>query len=117
MTREIKGVVIIMLSYLAGEVVSRAIGGVMPGGILGMLLLFALLRLRIVDERDIKGICDFVLNNMMVLFVPVTVGLMSSYKALSGGWISATAALAISTFIVLVVVGVLQQYISRRWRR
>lgn len=112
-----KGFCILMVTYFAGVALSRLMGGFMPGSILGMLLLFALLQLKVIDEESIKGICNFVISNMMLLFVPVTVGLMVSYRALSGGWVAAIVSLLLSTFIVMVIVGLLQQYIGRRWRR
>ncbi len=106
-----------MLSYVAGVALSRLIGGFMPGSILGMLIMLLLLQLNVVNESDIKGICNFIISNMMVLFVPVTVGLMVSYRTLSYGWLGAIIALLLSTFIVLIVVGVLQQYLGERWKR
>ncbi len=105
-----------LLAYLAGEVTSRLIGGLLPGSVIGMILLFALLQLGIVKEESIKGVCNFILDNMMLLFVPITVGLMVSYKLLSGSWVGAVVAISISTLIVLAVVGILQQILGR-WRQ
>ncbi|MFI3303258.1 MAG: CidA/LrgA family protein [Rikenellaceae bacterium] len=116
MNTVLKGITIILLAYLAGEVISYFIGGLFPGSVLGMILLFALLQLGVINENTIKGVCEFILNNMMLLFVPVTVGLMASYKLLSDSWIGAIVAIAISTFIVFAVVGLLQQFLGR-WRR
>ncbi len=117
MSRELKGITIILLCYLFGEVVSQLIGGFMPSSVIGMLLLFGLLQRGIVKEEDIKGVCNFILNNMMMLFVPVTVGLMVSYKLIKNYWIGASATIILSTIIVLLVVGALQQYLGGRWRR
>ena len=44
-----------MLSaYAAGEALSLLVGGFMPGSIMGMILLFVLLQLGVVEE-SIKG--------------------------------------------------------------
>ncbi|MFI3259895.1 MAG: CidA/LrgA family protein [Rikenellaceae bacterium] len=117
MTKELKGIAIILVVYLLGEVLSRLIGGFMPSSVVGMLLLFVLLQLGVVKEESIKSVCGFVLNNMMMLFVPLTVGLMVSYRAIGASFIGGIASLLISTVVVLVVVGFVQQILGRRWRR
>ncbi len=117
MSRELKGLAIIVAIYLLGEVVSRLIGRFMPGNVIGMLILFGLLQCGVVKEDDIKGICNFILSNMMLLFVPITVGIIVSYKIIMNDWISVLATLLISTILVLVVVGYVQQYLGKRWKR
>lgn len=117
MTRELKGITIILVIYLIGEVISRLIGGFMPGSVIGMLLLFGLLQCGVVKEEDIKGVCNFILNNMMMFFIPLTVGLMVSIQILRESWVGAIAAMLISTIIVMVIVGVTQQILGRRWRK
>ncbi len=117
MSRELKGIVIVLSVYLLGEIISRLIGGFMPGSILGMIILFVLLQCGVVKEEDIKGVCNFMLNNMMLLFVPVTVGIMISYTIISDDWISIVLSVMASTAIVIVVVGRLQQFLGRRWKK
>ncbi len=117
MSNELKGVVIILAAYLVGEFISRLLGSLFPGSVLGMLLLFVLLQMGVVKEESIKGICNFILNNMMMLFVPVTVGIMISYRLIIDNWVAVIVTLIISTFLVLLIVGALQQFIGKRWRR
>ncbi len=117
MSRELKGLVIIIAIYLLGEVISRLIGGFMPGNVIGMVTLFGLLQCGVVKEEDIKGICNFILSNMMLLFVPITVGIVVSYKIILDDWIAVIATLVISTILVLIVVGHVQQYLGKRWKK
>ncbi len=117
MSRELKGIAIVLSVYLFGEILSRLIGGFMPGSVLGMITLFLLLQGGIVAEEDVKGVCNFMLNNMMLLFVPVTVGIMISYSIISNDAITIILSLILSTTIVIAVVGGLQQFIGRRWKK
>ncbi|MFI3283401.1 MAG: CidA/LrgA family protein [Rikenellaceae bacterium] len=117
MSRELKGIAIILGVYLLGEVISRLIGGFMPGSIIGMILLFISLQSGIVKEEDVKGVCNFMLNNMMLLFVPVTVGIMISYTIISDAWLTILISLIISTAMVIIVVGLLQQTLGRKWKK
>ncbi len=117
MSRELKGIAIVLGVYLLGEVISRLIGGFMPGSIIGMITLFVLLQLGVVDEEDIKGVCNFMLSNMMLLFIPVTVGIMVSYTLIIDNWATIIISLILSTVIVIISVGKLQQTLGRRWKR
>lgn len=108
---------IIILAYLLGEVVSRLIGGFMPGSVLGMLMLFGALQGGVVKEDDIRGVANFILSNMMLFFVPVSVGLMVSYKLIGESWIGVVVTLLVSTMIVMSVVGLVQQIVGRRWKK
>ncbi|MFI3322119.1 MAG: CidA/LrgA family protein [Rikenellaceae bacterium] len=117
MSRELKGIAIILVVYLVGEIIAKLLSGYMPGNVIGMLLLFILLQCKVVKEEDIKGVCNFILSNMMLLFVPVTVGIMSSYDIIKGSWLATIATLVLSAIIVLVTVGRVQQYFGRKWRQ
>ena len=45
-----------------------------PAPIMGIVLLFLLLQLNIIKRDWIKEICEFLLKNMPILFVPLAVG-------------------------------------------
>lgn len=117
MSKPFKGATIILSLYLLGDVASRLIGGFMPGSILGMLALLAMLQMGVVKEEDIRSVATFVLNNMMLFFIPVTVGLMTSIDLVSSSWMGVVAAILISTILVMAIVGIVQQIIGRKWRR
>lgn len=116
MTNELKGIAILLVIYLTGEITSRLIGGFMPGSVIGMLLLFILLQTKVVKEEWVKSVCEFVLNNMMLYFVPATAGLMVSYTIISESWLEVIVMLLISTIMVFLVVALVQQFFGKRWR-
>lgn len=105
-----------MSAYLIGEVLSALIGGVLPGSVLGMVVLFAALRLRAVKSADVEKVSCLLLNNMLLFFVPVGVGLMVSYKIIGAHVWSIMATLTVSTVVVVAVVGLLHQK-QNRWRK
>ncbi|MFR9649736.1 MAG: CidA/LrgA family protein [Rikenellaceae bacterium] len=117
MSKELKGIAIILIVYLIGEVIAKLLSGYMPGNVIGMLLLFFMLQSGVVKEEDIKGVCDFILSNMMLLFVPITVGIMSSYDIIKDDLFGTITTLVLSAIAVLLTVGWAQQYLGRKWRR
>lgn len=116
MTQGLKGILIILLVYLLGEITSRLIGGFMPGSVIGMVYLFTALQLGIIKEEQVKSICDFVLGNMMLYFVPVTVGLIVSYHIIAESWIVIVLMLIASTLMVFIIVALIQQFLAKRWK-
>lgn len=52
---------------------------VFPAPILGIIVLFILLQLNIIKKEWIKDICDLMLKYMPLLFVPLSVGIVSYY--------------------------------------
>ncbi|MBB3187308.1 CidA/LrgA family protein [Microbacter margulisiae] len=108
------GILILLLFYLAGDLLSLLIGNFIPGSVLGMLLLFVALVLKIVKPVHIHEASRFLLDNMMLFFIPVGVGLMTSYVLIGKYIVAIVVAAAISTILVISVVGWLAQKLEKR---
>jgi holin-like protein len=106
------GIFILLFFYFAGTLLSALIGNFIPGSVLGMLLLFLSLALRIIKPAQIRNAALFFLDNMMLFFIPIGVGLITSY-ALIGKYLAAIV-VAISTILVIAVVGLLTQKMVKK---
>lgn len=104
-----KGLFYLLLCYLIGEALSMLIAGFLPGGVLGMLVLFAALQTGAVREEDIRGIGQLVIDNMMLFFVPVGVGLTVSMHLVGRNIWPILIILLTTTLAVMAVVGLVQQ--------
>jgi len=104
-----KGFLYVLLCYLLGEGLSLLIDGFIPGGVLGMLILFAGLQSRVIREKEVRSFCRLLIDNMMLFFVPIGVGLMVSYQLLLSNLWAILVILLVSTLIVMGAVGLLQQ--------
>ena len=93
-----QGIVWILFFYLLGCVVSALTGNFIPGSVVGMLLLFGLL------------------DNMMLFFIPVGVGLIASYSLVSKYLAAILVASIVSTVLVIVVVGMIEQKLEGKRR-
>lgn len=112
-----KGLFYILLFYVAGSLLSGLCGNFLPGSVVGMLLLFAALCTRAVRAEEIRAAARFILDNMALFFVPVGVGLMTSYGMIAEHWAAIAVAVVVSTLLVLVCVGRMQQSLERRAAR
>ena len=64
---------------LLGEGISALLPFACPGGILSMVILFLLLLFRILKEDKIKDCVDFLLDNMSLFYIPVSVGMLEYF--------------------------------------
>lgn len=98
---------IILLFYFIGELIVFLLQLKIPGSILGMLFLLVSLQIKLVKIENIKEVATFFVNNMLILFIPLGVGLASQWDIISKEWFSIIASIIISTFIVLFVVSII----------
>mgnify|MGYP003538274199 FL=1 len=85
---------------------------IIPGSVVGMVLMFLSLLLGIVKEDSVREVAEFLTGNMTLFFLPAFMGIMDLWGILKvnfWGWI---AVVAISTVAVLVSSGWVQQGIE-----
>lgn len=112
-----RGLLYILLCWLAGNALSRLTGGYVSGNIIGMVLLFALLSLRWVKAETVAPAARFLLGSMALFFVPYGVGLMDSYTIILDNLAAIVAASILSIAVVLYITGRTFQYINRKQSR
>ncbi len=108
------GLFLILLFYLLGCLISALIGNFVPGSVIGMVLLFAALSFKWVRPGAVKRVSTFLLDNMMLFFVPVGVGLITSYTLLSRYMLAIIVASLVSTILVIAVVGLVEQKLESK---
>lgn len=104
----------VLFAFLAmGEFVVYATGIPVPSSIIGMLLLTAALKLRIVRLMWVDRISDFLVKNLGFFFVPAGVGLMRCLGLISEQWLPIVGASVISTVVIIAVTGWTHQAVRR----
>ena len=102
---------------LAGDLLSKLAGLPIPGNVLGMLLLFLLLCLKIVKVEQLREVTDFLLSNIAFFFVPAGVGLILCSELLKGGALSFLTICIAVTILVLALSGQTVQLVQRLARK
>lgn len=85
-----------------------------PASIYGLLFLFFSLYTGLIKLEQVKGVADFLIGIMPVLFIPSAVGLMDHWGVLRPIWFSILVILLVTTVLVLVVSGKVTQWVIRR---
>lgn len=99
---------IILGIWAIGEYISSFINNiiVIPGSIIGMILLFMCLQLKILKIENLKELSNFLLDNMAIFFVPAGVSLISSLDLIKDNIFVLIVTIAISTIIVMYISGI-----------
>lgn len=108
------GLFYLLLFYFLGECAARATGGVVPGSVIGMMLLFMALYFKVIRKEDVRDAARFLLDHILLFLIPVCAGLMVSWPLVAGHWAAIVAACVVSTLAILAVVGAMQQGFERR---
>jgi len=104
----IPGIALILTCQLLGEALVHGTGWPLPGPVVGMLILLALMLANgllpaPVETRFVTAPADGLLANLAFLFVPAGVGVVNRLDVLAAHWAGLAAALVVSTLLGLVV--------------
>lgn len=102
-------ITMIFCCQLAGEVLVASFSLPVPGPVAGMVILLAGLLAKGSVPSELSAVCDTLLGNLSLLFIPAGVGVMLHAKLLAREWLPITIALVASTLITVAVTGLVMQ--------
>jgi len=94
---------LIVSCQLVGELVVTTLGLSLPGPVVGMTLLFAVLTWKGEVPPDVAQAGDGLLSNLSLLFVPAGVGVMAHFDLLRQDLLPLSVAIAGSTLLTVAV--------------
>jgi len=104
---------ILLGCQLAGEVIVRALGVPVPGPVLGMALLCAMLALRGSTPANLQSTANGLLSHLSLLFVPAGVGVMVHLHHIGNELIAILVALVLSTALTIAVTAVVFRIVAK----
>ncbi len=105
---------IIILLSLIGELLSFFVPLPIPASIYGLILMLILLCTGVLKVHHVKAASDFLIEIMPIMFIPVTVGIMDSYKTLTSILPQILISVTIGTACVMAVSGIVTQKIMQK---
>ncbi|WP_375753897.1 CidA/LrgA family protein [Vibrio sp. HN007] len=100
--RYIVSAFLIVAALFAGNSIQLLLGIGIPGSIIGMLLLFFLMTTGVIPAEWVKPSAQLLIRYMILLFIPVSVGLMEHYELLSANALQIFVSTVGGSAIVLV---------------
>jgi holin-like protein len=109
----VRAIMVLLLCQLAGTVVQQATGLPIPGPVMGLVLLLALLAWRGGPDQVLHDTANGFLRYLGLLFVPAGVGVVTELQELRTNALAILVAIPVSTVLGLVVTGVLMQKLAK----
>ena len=103
---------LIFLCQLGGEFIVRSTGWSVPGPVLGMIILFAILCVRGGLPDDLGQIAGVLHRYMALLFVPAGAGVILHFRLLGQSLVPIAVALIVSTVLTIAITAWLMQALS-----
>ena len=110
------GLGIIFLILYLSKFILNLVHIAFPAPILGIIVLFALLKIGIIKENWIEDFCNFMLKNMILFFIPIFVGIITYADIISKNFLAIAMTIIITTTLVIVLVG-LTSYTIIKYQR
>lgn len=111
------GLGLLILSYLLGIVISRLLSGLIAPSIVGMLVLFLLLELKIFKREWIEDMATLFTDNLILFFIPFIVGIvLIPISLLINDLLAIIVTFVTSTFLILWIVGYLVNRFDKKGR-
>lgn len=107
-------ILILYLFYLIGVWIEKTFSLVIPGSMIGMLILFLLFATKIVNPKWMEKGANFLLRHMSVLFLPVMIGIINYLDFFKGEGLLLILIAFASTLIVLVSSGKMSEFIAAK---
>ncbi len=104
--------IILSISFLA-ELLEYIIPLPVAASIYGLLLMLIGLITKVIPLEKVEGAADFLVENMSVMFIPATVGIMTSVEELKQMLLPLCVITVVSTILIMIVTGKVAQGIIR----
>jgi holin-like protein len=105
---------VLIVLQLIGELVVQLSGLPVPGAIIGLILLYALLVWRGGITDEMSRTSGFLLQNLGLLFVPAGVGVIAYLPMIATEWWRILIVLLISVIVTIAITGLLVTRLSPR---
>lgn len=105
--------ILLSINY-AGIVIGEFLKLPTPGTVNGLILLFVLLWTKVLKVNQIEKICDFLLINMIITFLPPGVRLIDSLNLLKQDFFKLIVLLVITTVVTMAVTALSVDFLIKR---
>lgn len=100
--------------YRIGDWIQNAFDLIIPGSVIGMIILFVLLSTDLIKVVWIEEGSKFVVNNLVLFFIPATVGLINYLDFFAGRGFLLVLIVLFCTVLVIASSGATSQWIMYR---
>lgn len=105
---------ILTLFFLIGQGIQNFFDLVIPGSVIGLVLLFLCLFFNLIPETWVQAGANFMTRHLIIFFIPATVGIIKYYDLFIGKGFLLIVITIVSSLIVLSVSGYVSDKLATR---
>ena len=109
----VKGLIWLLSFQFLGVLIAQVMGWIVPGPVVGMALLFALL-LIINTPASLIQVSDPIIKNIALLFLPPSAGLFFLPQSIYAQWLALAAAMVVGTAISITLCALLLKWMCKQ---
>lgn len=109
----LRELLIILVFYFVGEILTKLLNLTVPGNIMGMILLLILLCTNVVKLEMVDTVANFLLEHLAFFFIPAGVGLLTSLVVINDSFIRLLIVCFISTIITIAVTALVVDFMTK----
>ncbi|MCT4586080.1 MAG: CidA/LrgA family protein [Peptostreptococcaceae bacterium] len=106
-------IALIFLIWLISDFIGLYIP--LPSGLIGMILLFLILKTKLLKVEFFNDLSDFMLKNLAFFFIPPGVMILKSLDIIKANIIPLSVIILISTIIVMALTSLVVQFLAERF--
>ena len=114
MVKYIKQICIILVICLIAEIMEYLIPLPIAASMYGLVLMLIALSTKIIPLKEVENVSDFLTENLSIMFIPPTVGIMASVEEIKQMFVPLVVISVVSTLLIMTVTGRVAQAIIRR---
>lgn len=105
--------IILMISFI-GEILKYFIPLPISASIYGLVLMLLALHFRIIKLSSVRDVGKFLIEIMPLMFIPSSVGLITTWDILHDNFIPVMVIIIVSTILVMSITGSVTQWVITR---
>lgn len=112
MLRIVMQIGVLFLFFMIGSGIQQLFNLIIPGSVIGLVLLFLCLFFNILPEAWVKEGAGFMTRHLILFFIPATVGIMNYFDLFIGSGFMLVIITIVSSIIVLVTAGLVSEKLA-----
>lgn len=109
----LRELLVILVIYFAGEILTKFFKLPVPGNIVGMILLLILLCTDVEKLDTVDTVANFLLEHLAFFFIPAGVGILTSLVVIKDSFIRLLIICFISTIITIAVTALVVDFMTK----
>ncbi|MGN0384722.1 MAG: CidA/LrgA family protein [Lachnospiraceae bacterium] len=110
----LKQLAIVLIVSLLAELMAYLIPLPVAASVYGLVLMLIGLITHIIPLRMVEDVGDFLVENMGIMFVPPTVGIIACVDELKQMWIPLLVSGIFTTFLIMIITGLVTQALVKK---